>query len=72
VQEPDSVLIESLARFLFALKAGLYAPEAAHWVRNQGRMKYCRPTYRAIYQEISLACPQTPHQDRVKTYQRAT
>ncbi|GAA5957633.1 hypothetical protein JCM8115_001380 [Rhodotorula mucilaginosa] len=36
--------------FLFALKAGLYAPETAHWVRNQGRMKYCRPTYRAIYQ----------------------
>lgn len=36
--------------FLFALKAGLYAPEAAHWVRDQGRMKYCRPTYRAIYE----------------------
>ncbi|GAA5993250.1 hypothetical protein JCM10908_004532 [Rhodotorula pacifica] len=36
--------------FLFALKAGLYAPEAAHWVRNQGRMKYCRPTYRAIFE----------------------
>ncbi|GAA5863563.1 hypothetical protein JCM3774_006527 [Rhodotorula dairenensis] len=36
--------------FLFALKAGLYASEAAHWVRDQGRMKYCRPTYRAIFE----------------------
>jgi leukotriene-A4 hydrolase len=46
----NGALCAQLRWFLFALKAGLYAPEAAHWVRNQGRMKYCRPTYRAIYQ----------------------
>ncbi|GAA6008260.1 hypothetical protein JCM10207_000057 [Rhodosporidiobolus poonsookiae] len=34
--------------FLFALKAGLYAQDAATWVRRQGRMKYCRPIYKAL------------------------
>ncbi|BGP20088.1 hypothetical protein JCM10213_002662 [Rhodosporidiobolus nylandii] len=38
----------ALRWFLFALKAGLYAKEASVWVRNKGRMKYARPTYRAI------------------------
>ncbi|BGP43512.1 Leucyl aminopeptidase yscIV [Rhodotorula kratochvilovae] len=35
--------------YAVALKAGLYAPEAATWVRGLGRMKYARPTYRAIF-----------------------
>ncbi|BGP27644.1 Leucyl aminopeptidase yscIV [Rhodotorula toruloides] len=35
--------------YLVALKSGLYASQAAYWVRNQGRMKYCRPTYRAVF-----------------------
>ncbi|GAA5989171.1 hypothetical protein JCM11641_002547 [Rhodosporidiobolus odoratus] len=34
--------------YLLTLKAGLYAKEAAVWIRGQGRMKYARPTYRAI------------------------
>ncbi|GAA6059566.1 hypothetical protein JCM10212_000622 [Sporobolomyces blumeae] len=34
--------------FVFSLKAGLYAPEAAAWVRTVGRMKYVRPVYRGI------------------------
>ncbi|ORY89696.1 peptidase family M1-domain-containing protein [Leucosporidium creatinivorum] len=33
---------------LFALKSGFYKEEAAKWVQGQGRMKYCRPTYKAL------------------------
>ncbi|GAA5829465.1 hypothetical protein JCM5353_001344 [Sporobolomyces roseus] len=35
--------------FLFSLKAGLYAKEAAAFVRTVGRLKYVRPIYRAIF-----------------------
>ncbi|GAA5904016.1 hypothetical protein JCM5296_002508 [Sporobolomyces johnsonii] len=34
--------------FLFVLKAGMYAEEAAAWVKTVGRMKYVRPIYRAL------------------------
>jgi len=34
--------------YAVALKAGQYAPEAARWVTTVGRMKFARPTYRAI------------------------
>lgn len=45
----DARPLPQLRWYLFALKSGLYAKQAAHWVRNQGRMKYCRPTYRAVF-----------------------
>lgn len=34
--------------YALALKAGQRANEAAEWVRTAGRMKYCRPIYRAL------------------------
>ncbi|GAA6010636.1 hypothetical protein JCM11491_003004 [Sporobolomyces phaffii] len=35
--------------FLVSLKAGLYAKEAAAFVRTVGRLKYVRPIYRGIF-----------------------
>ncbi|KAI5474814.1 hypothetical protein MNV49_002391 [Pseudohyphozyma bogoriensis] len=34
--------------YSLALKGGLYTVEAAKWVETAGRMKYCRPIYKAI------------------------
>ncbi|GAA5901564.1 bifunctional aminopeptidase/epoxide hydrolase [Sporobolomyces salmoneus] len=39
-----------LRNFLVSLKAGLYATEAAAFVRTVGRLKYVRPIYRAIFE----------------------
>ncbi|KAM0789581.1 hypothetical protein ACM66B_000390 [Microbotryomycetes sp. NB124-2] len=36
--------------YLLALKSGSFAEDAAVWVRNAGRMKYCRPVYSALNQ----------------------
>ncbi|GAA5864072.1 hypothetical protein JCM8547_005126 [Rhodosporidiobolus lusitaniae] len=45
----ESTNPEIALRFLLlALKAGECAEEASVWVRNKGRMKYARPTYRAL------------------------
>ncbi|KAK4705696.1 hypothetical protein P7C70_g496, partial [Phenoliferia sp. Uapishka_3] len=34
--------------YAVALKAGQFAKEAASWVETTGRMKFCRPTYKAL------------------------
>ncbi|GAA96251.1 uncharacterized protein L969DRAFT_100748 [Mixia osmundae IAM 14324] len=38
----------ALRWFLVTLKAGLYLQEAADWVTDKGRMKFCRPIYRGL------------------------
>ncbi|KAG0143065.1 hypothetical protein CROQUDRAFT_661720 [Cronartium quercuum f. sp. fusiforme G11] len=42
--------------YAIALKAGAFTDRAAGWVKNKGRMKFARPTYRALYKvDPSLA-----------------
>jgi len=35
--------------YAVALKAGEFAGEAAGWVKDKGRMKFARPTYKALF-----------------------
>lgn len=41
--------LDQLRWLSVSLKAGLYAKEAAAFVRTVGRLKYVRPIYRAIF-----------------------
>ncbi|GAA5967502.1 hypothetical protein JCM3765_004689 [Sporobolomyces pararoseus] len=45
--------------FLVSLKAGIYAQEAAAFVKTVGRMKYVRPIYRAIFKVDSELAKKT-------------
>ncbi|RSH81372.1 hypothetical protein EHS25_006904 [Saitozyma podzolica] len=44
--------LEALRFYRVALKSGKeYAEDAAEWVTNKGRMKFCRPIYRLLNQQ---------------------
>ncbi|EGF98245.1 uncharacterized protein MELLADRAFT_96062 [Melampsora larici-populina 98AG31] len=42
-----------------ALKAGLFTQQASKWVSDKGRMKFARPTYRALYKVDSELAQKT-------------